>query len=201
VRKVIFASSAATYGDAKQMPVDENLPQIPMSPYGITKMIAEHYLHFYGLQHGIDYTILRCGNVFGPLQSPDGEAGVIAIFTARFLRGEGVRIDSDGEQTRDYVFVSDVVSANIAALTKGSGEIYVIGAGRTTSVNPLYSALSSAGFEAPITRAPRRDGDAREMCFNPGKAERELGWKARVSLLDGMQATVDFFRAQEQTTV
>jgi len=199
VRKIIFASSAATYGDAKQMPVDEYSPQIPISPYGITKMITERYLYFYKRQYGIDYTILRCGNVFGPRQSPDGEAGVIAIFTARFLRGESVRIDSDGEQTRDYVFVSDVVRANVAALTKGSGEIYVIGAGHTTSVNQLYSALKAAtGFEVPITRAPRRDGDAREICFNPAKAERELGWKAQVSMLDGIQATVDFFRNQEE---
>jgi UDP-glucose 4-epimerase len=199
VRKVIFASSAATYGDVEKMPVDERSPQLPISPYGITKMITEHYLHFYKLQHGIDYTVLRYGNVFGPRQDPNGEAGVIAIFAARFLRHEGIRIDSDGEQTRDYVYVADVVQANVAALTKGSGEIYVIGAGQTTSVNAIYRALVEAtGFEAPITRAPRRDGDAREIYFNPAKAARELGWKAQVSLRDGMQATVDFFREQQQ---
>ncbi len=202
VRKVIFASSAATYGDAEKMPVDENSPQLPISPYGITKMITEHYLRFYKLQYGIDYTVLRYGNVFGPRQDPNGEAGVIAIFAARFLRREGVRIDSDGDQTRDYVYVSDVVAANVAALTKGSGEIYVIGAGRTTSVNQIYRALSTAtGFEAPITRAPRRDGDAREVYFNPAKAARELGWTAQVPLLEGMQATVDFFRAKEKAAV
>jgi UDP-glucose 4-epimerase len=202
VRKVIFASSAATYGDAKKMPVDEDSPQLPISPYGITKMITEHYLHFYKLQYGIDYTVLRYGNVFGPRQDPNGEAGVIAIFAARFLRGEGVRIDSDGEQTRDYVYVSDVVAANVAALTKGSGEDYVIGAGRTTSVNEVYHALATAtGFDAPITRAPRRDGDAREIYFNPAKAARELDWKAQVSLLDGMQATVEFFRGQQHAAV
>jgi UDP-glucose 4-epimerase len=199
VRKVIFASSAATYGDVETMPVDEQSPQRPISPYGITKMITEHYLYFYKLQYGIDYTVLRYGNVFGPRQDPNGEAGVIAIFAARFLRGEGVRIDSDGEQTRDYIFVGDVVRANVAALTKGSGENYVIGAGRTTSVNQIYRALvSTTGFAAPVTNAPRRPGDAREIYFNPAKAERELGWKANVSLLDGMQATIDFFRAQQQ---
>lgn len=202
VRKVIFASSAATYGDAKQMPVDENTPQIPISPYGITKMITEHYLRFYKLQYGIDFTVLRYGNVFGPRQDPNGEAGVIAIFAAHFLRHEGVRIDSDGEQTRDYVYVSDVVSANVAALTKGSGEIYAIGAGRTTSVNQVYRALGTAtGFEAPITHAARRDGDTREIYFNPAKAERELGWKAQVSLPDGIRATVDYFRAKEKAAV
>jgi UDP-glucose 4-epimerase len=195
VRKIIFASSAATYGDVEKMPVDEESPQLPISPYGITKMITEHYLRFYKLQHGIDYTALRYGNVFGPRQDPNGEAGVIAIFAARFLRREGIRIDSDGEQTRDYIYVTDVVRANLAALTRGSGEIYVIGAGQTTSVNQVYRALAEVtGFEAPITRAPRRDGDAREIYFNPAKAARELGWKAEVPLLDGMQATVDYFR-------
>jgi UDP-glucose 4-epimerase len=165
-------------------------------------MITEHYLYFYKLQYGIDYTVLRYGNVFGPRQDPNGEAGVIAIFAARFLRGEGVRIDSDGEQTRDYVYVADVVRANVAALTKGSGEMYVIGAGRTTSVNALYRALVEAtGFAAPITNAPRRDGDAREIYFNPAKAARELDWRAEVSLRDGMQATVNFFRSQQQAAV
>jgi UDP-glucose 4-epimerase len=198
VRKIIFASSAATYGDVATMPVDENSPQHPISPYGITKMITEHYLHFYKLQYGIDYTALRYGNVFGPRQDPNGEAGVIAIFVARFLSGEGIRIDSDGEQTRDYIYVTDVVRANLAALTKGSGEIYVIGAGRTTSVNAVYRALvDSTGFEAPVAHAPRRDGDAREIYFNPAKALRELDWKAQVSLRDGMQATVESFRAAQ----
>ena len=199
VRKVIFASSAATYGELAEMPADEDSPQRPISPYGITKMVAEHYLRFYRLQHGIDSTILRYGNVFGPRQDPNGEAGVIAIFVARFLRREGVRIDWDGEQMRDYVYVADVVRANVAALTKGSGEVYVIGAGRTTSVNQIYRALAqSTGFEAPITHAPRRDGDAREIFFDPAKAARELNWKAEISLRDGIESTVAFFRAQAQ---
>jgi UDP-glucose 4-epimerase len=202
VRKVIFASSAATYGNVSKMPVDENSPQVPISPYGITKMVAEHYLHFYRLQHGMDFTVLRYGNVFGPRQEPNGEAGVIAIFAARFLRNEGVRIDSDGEQTRDYVYVADVVRANIAALNKGSGETYVIGAGKTTSVNQIYRALVAAtGFEAPITRASRRDGDAREIYFNAAKAARELDWKAQVSVQDGMVATIDFFRQRQKAAV
>jgi UDP-glucose 4-epimerase len=202
VRKIIFASSAATYGEVAKMPVDENSPQLPISPYGITKMVAEHYLRFYQLQHGIDYTVLRYGNVFGPRQDPNGEAGVIAIFAAHFLRGESIRIDSDGEQTRDYVYVSDVVRANVAALTKGSGETYVIGAGQTTSVNAVYRALVAAtGFEAPVTHAPRRDGDAREIYFDPSKAARELNWKAEVPLHDGMRRTVDFFRGQEKAAV
>ena len=151
-------------------------------------MVTEHYLRFYQSEHGLDYTALRYGNVYGPRQDPNGEAGVIAIFIGKFLAGEGVRIDWDGEQTRDYVYVGDVVRANVAALTKGSGEIYVIGTGKKTSVNGIYAALVEAtGFEAPITRAPRRAGDAREVYFNPAKAARELDWKAEIDLTAGMR--------------
>jgi len=201
-KKVTFASSAATYGDIDKMPADENSPQRPMSPYGITKMVTEHYLRFFKQEHGLEYTALRYGNVFGPRQDPNGEAGVIAIFIGKFLNKQGVRIDWDGEQTRDYVYVSDVVRANIAALTKGNGEIFVIGAGKKTSVNDVYRALVEiTGFEAPITHAQRRAGDAREVYFDPSKAARDLGWKAQVSLIEGMQKTVDFFRAKEKTGV
>lgn len=194
-KKVTFASSAATYGDVTKMPVDESSPQRPVSPYGITKMVAEHYLRFYKAEHGLDYTALRYGNVYGPRQDPNGEAGVIAIFIGKFLAHEGVRIDWDGEQTRDYVYVGDVVRANVAALDKGSGEIYVIGTGVKTSVNEVYRALVEAtAFEAPITRAPRRAGDAREVYFSPKKAAEELAWTAQTSLRDGMRATANYFR-------
>jgi len=194
-KKVIFASSAATYGDVERVPVDEDTPQRPISPYGITKMVTEYYLRFFRSERGLDSTILRYGNVFGPRQDPNGEAGVITIFLAKFLQHQGVRIDWDGEQTRDYVYVSDVVRANLAALEGGSGETYVIGTGKQTSVNQVYRALVEVtGFEAPVTHAPRRPGDAREIWFNPKKAKRELGWRADVTLLDGMQKTYEYFR-------
>jgi UDP-glucose 4-epimerase len=198
-KKVIFASSAATYGDVESVPVDEKTPQRPISPYGITKMVTEHYLRFFKAAHDLDYTILRYGNVYGPRQDPNGEAGVIAIFIGKFLARAGVRIDWDGEQTRDYVYVGDVVAANLAALTKGSGETYVIGAGKETSVNAVHAALTEVtGFDAPITRAPKRAGDARQIVFNPAKAKKELGWTAKVPLLDGMRRTVEFFRERER---
>jgi UDP-glucose 4-epimerase len=198
-KKVIFASSAATYGDVESVPVDEKTPQRPISPYGITKMVTEHYLRFFKAAHDLDYTILRYGNVYGPRQDPNGEAGVIAIFIGKFLARAGVRIDWDGEQTRDYVYVGDVVAANLAALTKGSGETYVIGAGKETSVNAVHAALTEVtGFDAPITRAPKRAGDARQIFFNPAKAKKDLGWTAKVPLLDGMRRTVEFFRERER---
>jgi UDP-glucose 4-epimerase len=194
-RKVIFASSAATYGDVEKMPVDERTPQHPISPYGITKMVTEEYLRFFRSEHGLDSTVFRYGNVFGPRQDPNGEAGVITIFLGKFLQQQGVRIDWDGEQTRDYVYVSDGVRANLAALEGGSGETYVIGTGKQTSVNQIYQALVEVtGFEAPVTHAPRRPGDAREIWFNPKKAKRELGWRAEVKLHEGMQKTYEYFR-------
>ena len=198
-RKVLFASSAATYGDVDAMPVDEGAPQRPVSPYGITKMVTEHYLRFFQSDHGLDYTALRYGNVYGPRQDPNGEAGVIAIFLGKFLQKQGVRIDWDGEQTRDYVYVGDVVRANVAALNQGSGEVYVIGTGRQTSVNEIYRAMVEVtGFEAPVTHAPRRPGDARAIYFDPAKAMRELGWQANVSLVDGMRTTYDYFRERDR---
>jgi UDP-glucose 4-epimerase len=197
-RKVIFASSAATYGDVDRMPVDESSPQRPVSPYGITKMVTEHYLRFFKSEHGLDFTALRYGNVYGPRQDPNGEAGVIAIFLGKFLQKQSVRIDWDGEQTRDYVYVGDVVRANVAALTKGSGEIYAIGTGKKTSVNEIYRAMVEVtGFEAPVTHAPRRPGDARDVYFDPAKAQRELGWNANVQLVDGMRKTYEYFRDRE----
>jgi UDP-glucose 4-epimerase len=199
-RKVIFASSAATYGEITTMPVDESVPQLPVSPYGISKMVTEHYLRFYQSEHSLDFTALRYGNVFGPRQDPNGEAGVIAIFIGKFLAGDGVRIDWDGEQSRDYVYVGDVVRANVAALTRGSGEIYVIGTGQKTSVNDVYKSLVAvSGIEPAITRAPKRAGDVRDIYFNPAKAARELGWKAETDLVAGMRETFAYFRERTAT--
>ncbi len=196
VKKVIFASSAATYGNPEHVPVVESSPQRPVSPYGITKMVTEHYLRFYRAEKGLDFTALRYGNVYGPRQDPNGEAGVIAIFIGRFLKKEGVRIDWDGEQTRDYVYVKDVARANLAALERGSGECFVIGTGARTSVNDIYRALVDiSGFEAPITRAERRAGDARDIGYDPALAREALQWAAKTNLLDGMRETYEYFAA------
>ncbi len=198
VRKVIFASSAATFGEIERLPIDESTPQRPTSPYGITKMVAEHYLRFFKNEKGLDFTALRYGNVFGPRQDPNGEAGVISIFIAKFLQKQGVRIDWDGEQTRDYVYVKDVAAANVAALERGSGSFYCIGTGVKTSVNQLYKALVKiSGFEPPITHGERRSGDARAVQYNIALAAKELQWKPQTSLVDGMQATYDYFAAQQ----
>lgn len=195
VKKVIFASSGATYGNPETLPITESTPQHPLSPYGITKMVAEHYLRFYRSEHGLDFTALRYGNVYGPRQDPNGEAGVISIFIAKFLARQGVRIDWDGEQTRDYVYVKDVARANLLALENGSGGIYVIGTNRRTSVNEIYATLCAiSGFEAPVTHAQKRAGDCRDAQFDPALAKAELGWEAATPLLEGMRLTYDYFK-------
>ena len=194
-RKVIYASSGATYGTPKKLPIDEKTPQRPESPYGITKLAGEHYLRFFKSEHGLDFTALRYGNVYGPRQDPNGEAGVIAIFIGRFLAKSGVRIDWDGEQTRDYVYVGDIAKLNALALKDGSGECFAIGTGKKTSVNQIYKALVEiSGFEAPVEHAPKRAGDARDAQFDSKRARKELGWEAKVSLLDGMRETYEYFR-------
>jgi UDP-glucose 4-epimerase len=194
-RKVVFSSSGATYGTVERMPATEETPQHPESPYGITKLASEHYLGFWKQVHGLDFTALRYGNVYGPHQDPTGEAGVIAIFTRAILLGEPVRIDWDGEQQKDYVYVRDVARANLLALTHGDGEAYCIATGQGTSVNALHRGLVDiVGHEAEIIQAPKRPGDIYLSYFDCSKAERELGWKAGTSLAEGLHLTVEHFK-------
>ena len=194
-RKIVFASSGATYGTPAQLPIDEEVPQHPESPYGITKMVAEHYLRYWQEANGLSYTALRYGNVYGPRQDPNGEAGVIAIFAKRFLKHETLRIDWDGEQKKDYVYVGDVARANLLALESGDNDIFCIGTGRGASVNELYNTLAtSIGYKPEIVRAPKRPGDIYLAYFNCQKAEQVLGWKPQTTLEEGIGKTVEFFR-------
>ncbi len=198
VKKVIFASSGATFGEPGRLPIDESTPQRPASPYAITKMVSEHYLRFYEAEHGLDYTALRYGNVYGPRQDPNGEAGVISIFIGKFLQGQGVRIDSDGEQTRDYIYVGDVAALNVLALHAGSGRCYCIGTGVKTSVNDVYRALVEVtGFEAPRTSGPRRPGDVRDAQFDSALARADFRWAPETGVLEGMRKTVAYFRERQ----
>jgi len=197
-RKIVFASSGATYGTPVRLPIDEDVPQRPESPYGITKMVTEYYLRYWQEAHDLTYTALRYGNVYGPRQDPNGEAGVIAIFAKRFLNHEAVRIDWDGEQQKDYVYVGDVARANLIALDSGDNDIFCIGTGKGTSVNEIYRALEEIiGYSLEIVKAPKRPGDIHLAYFNCSKAARVLGWKAEVDLQEGIKATVDFFREQK----
>lgn len=194
-RKIVFASSGATYGTPASLPITEETPQRPESPYGITKLVAEHYLRYWQEANGLIYTAFRYGNVFGPRQDPNGEAGVIAIFAKRFLKHEPVRIDWDGGQSKDYVYVEDVAHANVLAFEKGDNEIFCIATGRATSVNELYHMLEKiTGYTPEIVRAPKRPGDIYLAYFDCSKAARLLGWQPQETLEEGIENTVDFFR-------
>jgi UDP-glucose 4-epimerase len=196
-RKIIFASSGATYGTPASLPITEETPQRPESPYGITKMVAEHYLRYWHEANGLNYTALRYGNVYGPRQDPNGEAGVIAIFAKRFLNHESVRIDWDGEQKKDYVYVEDVARANVLAMERGDNDIFCIGTGHGTSVNEIYRILAEiTGYKPEIVRSPKRPGDIYLAYFDCRKAEEKLGWKPQVSIREGIEKTVEFFREQ-----
>jgi len=196
LRRVIVSSTGgAIYGEQERFPCDEEHPQRPVSPYGIAKLTTEKYLFFYQAQYGIDYVALRYANVYGPRQDPHGEAGVVAIFCGCILEGRPVTIYGDGGQTRDYVFVGDVVRANVAALGSSVSGAFNIGTGVETSVNQLYEVLASAaGVKTPPSYAPARPGEQRRSVISPARAGQVLGWRPEVALDEGLKRTFTFFK-------
>ena len=196
--KVVFASSGGTiYGDPdpSQLPVKESHPQQPVSPYGVAKKVVGDYLFAYRELHNLEYTALALANVYGPRQDPHGEAGVVAIFAGRMLAGQGCTVFGDGSQTRDFVYVDDVVDAFARAADRGSGLIINIGTGRETSVNDLYDTMArEAGVTRPAAYAPARPGELRRSSLDPGRAAIHLGWKPWTSLAEGTGAVLDYFR-------
>ena len=199
LQKVIFASTGgAIYGEPDSTPQDESHALRPLSPYGITKLTTEKYLYFYEAQYGIRYVALRYANIYGPRQNPHGEAGVVAIFTQRLLNGEQPIIYGNGRQTRDYVYVGDVVRANLAALKyEGDSEIINIGTAKETDVNTLFHRLADIidpSFEEQ--HAEGKPGEQRRSVLGYDKALKLLGWSPQVSLEEGLQETVDWFAAQ-----
>jgi len=202
VRKFLFASSGgAGYGEQESFPADEMHPIRPMSPYGASKMAAELYMNFYRAQYGLDFTALRYGNVYGPRQDPHGEAGVVAIFCERLLKGQRAVVNGDGEQTRDYVYVGDVVRANVAALERGGGRSINIGTGIETTVNTIFRTLrdlSERGQEE--IHGPPMPGEQRRSCLENLLALTELGWYPETSLEEGLARTLSFFREKVRNT-
>jgi len=195
-KKIVFASSGGTiYGAPENPPVRENHPQHPLSPYGVAKQTVGDYLHYYREIHGLEYTALALANVFGPRQDPHGEAGVVAIFAAKLLAKERATIYGDGDQTRDFVFVDDVVDAFVRASDKGGGLLLNIGTGIETSVQELYDAMARATkCSAPARSAPARVGELQRSALDPGRAAIHLGWKPWTSLDDGIARTLEWFR-------
>ncbi len=195
-RKVVFAGSGGTlYGAPESLPVRESHPQRPISPYGVSKKAAGDYLHYYREVRGLEYTELALANVYGPRQDPNGEAGVVAIFAGLMLAGRQPTIFGDGGQTRDYVFVDDVVDAFVRATEKGGGLLMNIGTGVETSVLQLYESMGRlAGYTGAPNRAPERAGELLRSSLDPGRAAIHLGWKPWTALDDGLLRTIDWFR-------
>jgi UDP-glucose 4-epimerase len=195
VAKLIYASSAAVYGVPERLPVDEAHRIMPVSFYGISKHTPEHYIQAFSELCGLDYTILRYANVYGERQDPRGEGGVVSIFTERLLRGSTPIIFGDGEQTRDFIYVGDVASANLAAIDRGSKGIYNISCNEQTSVNELLRTMCElVGTPFAPHYHDARPGDIIHSCLDNRRANRDLGWSPRVSLRDGVQATITYYR-------
>jgi UDP-glucose 4-epimerase len=194
--RFVFASTGgALYGDADVLPTPEDYPAWPVSPYGVSKLGFEHYLHCYGVEHGLSYSALRYANVYGPRQSPHGEAGVVAIFCTRLLAGQAAVINGDGLQTRDYVYVRDVVDANLAAIDRDVAGHFNVGTGRQTSVNELFRLLAGH-LDGPcdVVHGPPRPGEQRTSALDSRLAASRLGWEARVGLEEGLAETAAWFR-------
>jgi UDP-glucose 4-epimerase len=195
-KRFIYAATAgAGYGEPKQMPVPEDYPINPITPYGISKHTVEHYLFTFQFLYGLEYVVLRYGNVYGPRQSSQGEAGVFAIFSEQMLAGIQPVIYGDGKKTRDYVYISDVVAANIAALKRGTNEIFNIGSSVETSDLEVFERVrDQLGKQLEPKYVPRRPGEIDKICLDVSKASRLLGWVPQVSLTDGARRTVAFFQ-------
>jgi UDP-glucose 4-epimerase len=197
-KKIVFAGSGGTlYGVPEDVPVREGHPQRPISPYGVAKKAAGDYLHYYREVHGLEYTVLALANVYGPRQDPHGEAGVVAIFAGRMLGRGRPTIFGDGAQTRDFVFVDDVVDAFVRAGEKAGGLTVNIGTGEETSVQQLFDAMARrAGYKDPAHYAPARPAELQRSALDPGRAAIHLGWKPWTSLDEGLRRTLDWFRQQ-----
>lgn len=196
VRKFLFASSGgAGYGEQERFPAEEIHPIRPVSPYGAAKMSVEHYLSFYRAQYGLEFTALRYANVYGPRQDPYGEAGVVAIFAERLLRGQTAIVNGDGGQTRDFVYVGDVVRANMAALARGDGLSVNIGTGVETDVNTVFRILRDlSGSRQEEIHGPAMPGEQRRSCLENRLASYELGWYPEISVEEGLARTLEYFR-------
>ncbi len=201
VKKAIFASSGGVvYGEAQKMPTSESYtPLQPLSPYGVSKLASEYYLHFYYKTCGIPFVALRYSNVYGPRQNPHGEAGVVAIFSLKLLHGHVPVINGDGRQTRDYVYVADVVRANVLAAKKSIVGAFNIGTGKETDVVKIYEKIKKSTDSQIVAKyGPAKDGEQKRSCLDASMAAEKLGWKPQVDLSKGLDLTVKYFKNLRQ---
>ena len=200
VKRFIYISSGgAVYGEPEYLPCDEKHPIQPICQYGASKYTVERYLYLYRHIYGLDYVVLRYGNVYGPRQNPHGEAGVVAIFTALMLSGQQVTINGDGEQQRDFVYVKDCANANLLALTCDKvNTVNNIGSGIGSSVNEIYWTLKAiSGFDQEVYHGPAKLGETRRIYLDTTQAELNLGWRPTMRLQEGLAITVDYLQKAE----
>ena len=201
VKQFIYISSGgAVYGEPEYLPCDESHPINPICQYGASKHTVEHYLYMYRVNYGMEFTVLRYANVYGPRQNPHGEAGVVAIFTGQMLEGQQVVINGDGNQTRDFVYVADCASANLLALNAGSVDgVFNVGSGRETSINEIFSELKSVtNYGLAPVYGPAKLGETRSIYLDVNKAERELGLRPTIGLEEGLKRTVAHYRSSQR---
>ena len=198
VRKFVYVSSGgAMYGEPASIPVPEDAPVRPLSPYGASKQALEAWLGVYQRTFGLDFSVLRYGNIYGPRQGIREEGAVVAVFATRMAAEQPVTIDGTGQQTRDFVYVGDCVTANLAALERGSGGAFNIGTGQETSVLQIFEGMARvSGYSGEPRFGPARKGDVMRIVLDPSLAARELGWKAEMALEDGLRRTYEFFAAR-----
>lgn len=202
VRKFIIASSGAVYGTSPEIPFSETSPKCPVSPYGIAKYSLEHYCRYFAQLRGLHTTALRLGNVYGPRQNPQGEAGVVAIFLQRMLEGKQVEIHGSGEQAKDYVYVADVVDAMVKALdvelssdAEADARAFNVGTGDAWPVNDIFRRLSKlTGYSQPPLSGPLREGDQMMAKLDASKAHEVLGWSPKVTWDEGLRLTAQWFK-------
>ncbi len=198
-RVIVFSTGGALYGKPDKLPCDESHPVKPLSAYGVSKNALEHYTRIIAIENGLDYTILRPGNVYGPGQNTDGEAGVVPIFATRMLAGDDVVIFGDGQQERDFIYCSDVIDAALAALQPDSppSGVYNVGSGSPTSINEIFSLIAAeTDYGRMPIHAPERSGEVRRIYLDSSRAHRDLGWTPHVTLKDGIARTVATIREQ-----
>jgi UDP-glucose 4-epimerase len=196
VRKVVYASTAAVYGEPRANPVPEDHHIAPICPYGASKQVVEQYLHSFAHNHGIDFTVLRFPNIYGPRQDAKGEAGVVAIFCEQMIRNEDCVIFGDGGQTRDFLYVGDAARACAMLVgTKGAKAIYNLGTAQMTSVLELHALLKEmTGVSQDAMHQEAKPGEIYSIALDASRIQREIGWKAEVSIGEGLSETVEFMR-------
>lgn len=196
-RKIIFASTGVVYGNAEQLPITEEALPRPLTPYAVSKLTGERYAHFYWLLHKLPYVAFRIANVYGPRQEGSKECGVVAVATERLLKGQECFQNNDGQTTRDYIHVSDIVSAMLAAASSEEIGVYNLGTGVQTSTSDVLKMISSALTTSPtITPRPEVADAVKHIALNPAKAQKALGWSPKVKLADGIRETVAWYQSR-----